>query len=128
MILRRQLLAAAAALALSATAASAMEPYSKAAFDQMMASGEPVLVHVHASWCPVCKAQEPTLSSLATDPATKAARQVRVDFDKDKDFLAAHKVGSQSVILVFKGGRETGRIAGQSRMDAVKPVVVAGLK
>jgi thiol-disulfide isomerase/thioredoxin len=127
-MIRRQFLAATAALFLAIPAASAMEPYSKAAFDRMIASGEPVLVHVHASWCPVCKAQEPTLSSLATDPATKAARQVRVDFDKDKDFLAAHKVGSQSVILVFKGGRETGRIAGQSRMDAVKPVVVAGLK
>lgn len=128
MINRRQIFAAATALVLSASAASAMDAYSKAAFDQMIASGQPVLVHVHATWCPVCKAQEPTLSSLATDPETRAAKQVRVDFDKDKDFLAAHKVGSQSVILVFKGGKETARIAGQSRMDAVKPVVVAGLK
>jgi thioredoxin-like negative regulator of GroEL len=127
-MIRRQFLAAAAALVLTAPAAMAMETYSKAVFDQMMASGQPVVVHVHAAWCPVCKAQEPTLASLARDEATRGAKQVRVDFDKDKDFLRAHNVPSQSVILVFKGGKETGRVAGRSKMDEVKPVIVAGLR
>jgi thioredoxin 1 len=120
--------AAALATAVAAAPAFAMETYTKASFDRLMAAGQPVIVHVHATWCPVCKAQEPTLATLARDEATRGATQVRVDFDKDKEFLRANNVPSQSVILVFKGGKETGRIAGKSRMDEVKPVVVAAIR
>jgi thioredoxin 1 len=128
MIQRRAFMMASAGLLLGMSTAMAMEPYSKASFDQMLASGQPMIVHVHATWCPVCKAQEPTLAALANDPETRGAKQIRVDFDKDKAFLAQFNVPSQSVILVFKGGKETGRVAGQSQMAAVKPALVTALR
>lgn len=86
--------------------------YDAASFKALLASGAPIIVHVHAVWCPTCKAQMPTLLEMAADPAFGAVKFVRVDFDQDLDFLKAYRVPSQSFILVMKGGKEVTRFAG----------------
>lgn len=118
---RRSLLAAAAALSLSFAVPPAiggeLKPYEADNFPKVVAAG-PVIVHVHADWCPVCKVQRPTLASLANDPKLAKVSFVVVNFDKDKDFLKANKVANQSVIVVFKGGKEVARLSGVT--DAAK--------
>src|SRR5262245_23947228 len=112
---RRELLAGAAlvvtALA-SPTWAGALHRYEPRSFEQTLASGRPILVHVYASWCPVCRAQSPVLETLAKDKAFEGVKFVTVDFDKDKEFLRAHRVPTQSIILAFKNGQEVARIIG----------------
>ena len=71
-----------AAMALP-TWASAQERYELRSFEEALASG-PVVVHVYAAWCPVCRTQKPALAALAKDQALAAARFVTVDFDKDR--------------------------------------------
>src|SRR5262245_5814858 len=92
-----------AAMALP-TWASAQERYEPQSFEAALASG-PVVVHVYADWCPVCRAQKPVLGALAKDQGLAAVKFVAVDFDKDKQFLRTYRVANQSVILVFKNGQ-----------------------
>jgi thiol-disulfide isomerase/thioredoxin len=127
MVTRRVALALAASLVLLGPAA-AIDAYDKAKFDEALKSGAPLVVHVHADWCPVCRRQEPILKSLSTDSATSGARQFVVNFDKEKAFLTANNVPSQSVILVFKGGKETARLAGETDAAKIKSTIVAGIK
>lgn len=103
-----------ATLILVVTAFSALaggvKSYDAASFDKAIADGKSVIVHVHADWCPTCKRQQPTIKSLSADPDLSAVEFVEVNFDKHKDFLKANRVPSQSVILIFKGGKEVGRL------------------
>jgi thioredoxin-like negative regulator of GroEL len=97
--------------AFSANAAD-IRPYEAARFEKAVASGNTVIAHVHADWCPVCKRQQNALAPLADGPLDGKADFFRVDFDSDNDFLQAHRVPSQSVIIIFKGGKEVDRLVG----------------
>ena len=112
---RRSVLAGVASLgvaaALAPAASAEIKPYAPDALAKAVAAGI-VVVHVHADWCPVCKVQVPTLTAMSNDPKLAKVAFIKVDFDKDKDFLRANKVANQSVIVVFKGGKEVTRLNG----------------
>lgn len=104
-------LAAVAAIGISpAFAGTAFSPYDKTKLDAFIKSGAPVVVHVHAEWCPVCRRQVMVLDELFNDPALAKIEVVRVNYDKDRDFVSGYKVKRQANILVFKGGKEVSRI------------------
>lgn len=98
--------------------------YAPAAFAEAQSAGKPVVVHVHAPWCPTCKAQLPTLDELRQDAALKNAVFLRVDFDSQKDFLRAHRVTSQSTVLVFRGGKEAARSVADTNRDRLRALVL----
>lgn len=127
---RRALLAAAAsvgiALAIAPATAAGLKPYDAKAFKGAVDAG-PVVVHVFADWCPVCKVQQPTLASLSTDARLAKVQFISVNFDRDKDFLKANKVANQSVILVFKGGKEVARISGTTDAGRIRDGVMKAL-
>ena len=68
MISRRNLIAAGilGTTLLIAPAAFAAETiaYTPAAFDAAQKAGRSILVEIHATWCPTCKAQTPILAEL----------------------------------------------------------------
>ena len=92
MILTRRLLngaTVAAALAVAgllspASARYATVPFTTEAFKAAQAAGSPILVEIHADWCPTCKAQKPILDKLTADPKFKDLKIFRVDFDCDE--------------------------------------------
>jgi thiol-disulfide isomerase/thioredoxin len=88
------------------------QAFTQSQFDSLMKKGKPVIVHVHASWCPTCKAQNPVLDSEMKSPTYKDVTFLEVDFDSQKDVLKAFNVSTQSTILVFKQGKELGRSTG----------------
>lgn len=94
----------------SATA-SGFAKYEADSFRKLLASGAPIVVHVHADWCPVCRAQLPVMERVLKGASYKSVRAIRVDFDRDKSFLADYKVVRQSTILIFKGGKEVARLS-----------------
>jgi thiol-disulfide isomerase/thioredoxin len=119
MSLSRRSLLAVSGLALTAglfSAAAALPPgfgdYTKEKFEAALKSPKPVLVHVHADWCPVCVRQERAFKELSESADFKKFAAIQVNFDMDTDFRKTHNVNNQSVILVFKGGKEAGRIGG----------------
>ena len=112
MISRRSiLLTAVTALALLHTgAASAFEfkAYDQAVVDKAIATGKPVVVHVFAPWCLQCRAQEAILDRLSSDKAYDVASYFRVDYDNQKDVVAALGV-PRSTLITYKGGTEVER-------------------
>lgn len=116
---RRGLLAGLALLASLAQAAAAEKPFSQDAFAAAQQAGKSIVVHVFASWCPTCRAQEPILKKLESDPKFSGVEAFRVDFDGQKDAVKALKARSQSAILVFKGATEVGRSVGETDEKAI---------
>src|SRR5262245_59275601 len=96
----------------SPTWAGAQDRLEPRSFEEALTSGGRIVLHVYAGWCPVCRAQKPVLEALAKDRAFQGVKFVTVDFDKDKEFLRAHRVGHQSVILAFKNSQEVVRLVG----------------
>jgi len=81
--------------------------------------GKPILVVIHADWCPTCRAQAPIISELLGMPEYKSLNALRVDFDGQKDVVKAFKVTMQSTLIVYKGGKEVGRSTGDTRKDSI---------
>lgn len=94
--------------------ASVFGKYDGGSFRKLLASGNPVVVHVHADWCTVCRAQLPVMERVLSEPSYKNVRAIRVNFDSEKQFLTDFKVVRQSTIIVFKGGKEVSRLSYES--------------
>lgn len=86
--------------------------FDSKAFEAAQAANKPILVEVHAPWCPTCKAQAPILQKLTADPKFKDLQVFVVDFDTRKDVLRQFNVRQQSTLIVFKGKSEQGRSVG----------------
>ena len=108
-----------AGLFFSAAAWAAGNPYDQAGFDAAQAAGKPILVEIHANWCPTCRAQEPIISELLREPKHAGFVVLRVDFDNQKDVAKRFRAQYQSTLIVFKGEKEVARSTGETRKDAI---------
>jgi thioredoxin 1 len=115
------------AFVLSATGALAFagpsEPYTQKRFDELAAQGKPALVAVHADWCPTCKAQKPILGELMGRPEFRDVTELVVNFDAQKPVVQKFKVGMQSTLIAFKGGKEVGRSVGDTTRSGIEGLV-----
>jgi thioredoxin-like negative regulator of GroEL len=111
--------AAIALCAVAALSSAAEQPYTKAAFDQAVSAGQPVIVDVQAPWCPTCKAQRPIVEALMKEPARRKVTLFRADFDTESALKRQLRVAQQSTFVVFKGGKEVGRSTGETRKEAI---------
>jgi len=130
MITRRFLLkaATAAAMLLSASAIAAEEqPFTRQAFLAAQSAGKPILVEIHASWCPTCAAQKPILGKLFADPKFKDLAVFRVDFDGQKDEVRNFKARIQSTLITFKGREEIARSVGDTNPDSIADLLALAL-
>ena len=100
-------------------AAGGAVPFTAEAFKAAQAAGSPVLVEIHADWCPTCKAQTPILEKLTADPKFKDLKVFRVDFDAMKAVVKDFKAQSQSTLIVFKGTAERGRSVGDTKQASI---------
>lgn len=58
--------------------------FDAAAFEAAQAAGKPILVEVHADWCPVCAKQKPITGKLLSRPEFRTYSSFTVDFDGQK--------------------------------------------
>lgn len=72
-------------------------------FNDLIKSGQPVLVDFFAEWCGPCKALAPTLVDVAAEVDGKA-RIIKVDIDKNPAAAAAYNVRSVPTLILFKDG------------------------
>lgn len=101
--------------------------YTAAAFDAAQQAGKPILVVVHASWCPTCRAQAPILSQLESEAKYVGLVVFHVDFDAQKDALKRFGVRKQSTLIAFKGATETARSVGDTDARSIAALVATTL-
>jgi len=104
-----------------------LKPFSQAELATIQQQGKPVVVHFHADWCSTCVAQSKTLDTLRSDPQLTTLTVLIADYDKEKDLRKSMKVRSQSVMVIFKGPQEVGRLAGQTRAEDIKAAFLKAL-
>jgi thioredoxin 1 len=97
--------------------------FTPAAFKAAQDAGRPILVEVHAVWCPVCAKQKPILAKLTAEPAFRGLAVFRVDFDSQKDIVRDFKVPMQSALIVFHGGAEKGRSIGDTNEASIRALL-----
>ena len=107
---------------LGGQSAMAAEPqhYTQQAFDQFAAAGAPMIVFVHAAWCPVCAVQKPVVDNFSKSDAYKNVKVLVVDFDTQKKVLREFKVSRQSTLIAFRGKKEVGRLVGTTQKDLIE--------
>jgi len=95
-------------------------------FDELVlgASG-PVLVDFTATWCSPCKLQAAILDGLAE--GSLGAAIVKVDTDECPELAARYGVRGMPTLVVFHGGKETGRRLGLTREAGVRALVNASV-
>jgi thioredoxin 1 len=101
------------------SALAANIPFDQANFNQLLTQGKPVVLHIHAVWCPTCRAQQEVLDELMPTEEFKNLPVLRVDFDKEKSILRKYKVRNQSTFIVFKNGKEIYRSTGVTDKSAI---------
>jgi thioredoxin-like negative regulator of GroEL len=111
--------ALAVAAPLAPSWASSAIPFSAEAFKAAQASGSPILVEIHADWCPTCKAQNPILDRLTSASKFKDLKIFRVDFDAQKAVVKEFGAQMQSTLIVFKGAAEQGRSVGDTKEASI---------
>jgi thioredoxin len=118
--MRKVFLAAFASMALFASAALAAEPipFTAASFAAAQQADKPILVHIHADWCPICARQRQILGRLEAMPAFENLVVFNVDFDGQKDVVREFGARRQGTLIVFRDGAEKGRAV--SETDPVK--------
>ena len=126
MLTRRTILIAslvAGAFTMSSALAETVPTFDAKAFADAQKAGKPILVAIHASWCPTCKAQAPILSELRADPKFKNLAYFVIDFDSQKDLVNRFGARMQSTLIVFKGDKEEGRSVGDTKRDSIYALV-----
>jgi len=95
---------------MTSAAQAAERPYSAAAFAELQQQGKPILVFVHAPWCPTCQKQEYILGQLQQQEEFQPITILRVDFDTQKSVVHSYAVKYQSTLIAIRGGDEVGRL------------------
>jgi thioredoxin 1 len=116
-----------ALLACAAPASAASQNFTQEAFAAAQKAGKPIIVHVYAPWCPTCRAQEPAMQRVESDPNYAGVAMFRVDFDSQKNALKTLKANRQSTIIVFKGDKEVGRSIGVTDPGAISALAAKAL-
>ena len=112
------------ASAVSGANAFEFKSYDGAAVQQAIASGKPVVVHVYASWCLQCRAQETILGRLEGETTYDGVSFFRVDYDKQKDVVKA--LGApRSTLIAYKGGAEVSKMSWGTSTESVVGVLNA---
>lgn len=103
-----------------------IQPYSPAALDAAQKAGQPVALHFHANWCPTCRAQEKVFNGFKPD-ASLALPLLVVDYDLERALKQKLGVRTQSTLIVYRGNRETARLAGETDPGKLKAALRSAL-
>lgn len=96
---------------------------SSAQFEEkVLKSDVPVLIDFWAPWCGPCKAIGPTIEQLATEYEGKA-KIFKVDVDENPDLAQQYNIMSIPALLLFKDGKEAGKIVGHAAKPKIADLI-----
>ncbi|WP_068077680.1 thioredoxin family protein [Novosphingobium lentum] len=85
-------------------------PFEQASFAAAQAANKPILLEVHAWWCPTCASQSRTIEAALADPRNRDLVVFRINYDKQKPQWQAFGVHKQGTLIAYRGRHETGRL------------------
>jgi thioredoxin 1 len=109
------------------SANAAEVPFTQKTFEELRGAGQPVVLHVYAVWCTICKAQEQIVTPLLSTQEFKPLTLLKADFDREKDLLKALNVSDRSTFVAFKSGREVGRSTGDLNKESITALLRSAL-
>ena len=107
--------------------AATEQAFSAQAFKAAQDAGKPILVEIHADWCPTCKAQQPILNKLSGETAFSNVVRLKVDFDTQKDLLKQFNARMQSTLVLYKGKTEIARSVGETDESRIRTMLQKAL-
>jgi thioredoxin 1 len=103
-------------------ASSKIHTVNELNFDELvLAAKGPVLVDFTAAWCGPCKAQSKILDQVVEKTAEVVIGTV--DVDECPDLAARFGVRGMPTLLLFQGGKETGRRLGLTSEQGIRALV-----
>lgn len=93
-------------------------------FNEGIRSGV-TLVDFYADWCGPCRMLTPVLEELAADIAG-TAEIAKIDIDRAQRVASTFQVTSIPTLILFKDGKEIGRLVGLRDKDTIKDFILAG--
>ncbi|MDO6683486.1 MULTISPECIES: thioredoxin family protein [unclassified Oceanobacter] len=103
-----------------ATAAEGLfEPFTQERFEALVEQQAPVLVDIHAVWCPTCKLQGEVLSAFQKEHAQCDLTILQVDFDDQKEWVRHFKAPRQSTFVLYTGGERSWFSVAETRQNVI---------
>lgn len=100
-----------------------VKEFTDSNFDQeVLKSGEPVLVDFWAPWCGPCRKLAPVIDELAGEFAG-TVKVGKLNIDENGEAAQKYGVHSIPTLLVFKGGRVVQQIVGLQSKQRLQEVL-----
>lgn len=87
-------------------------------FNEIINSGQPVLVDFFATWCGPCKAVSPIVEAVGKQVQGKA-RVLKIDVDKNPQLAATLNIRSVPTLAIYKNGQIVWRQSGGMDMQSL---------
>lgn len=81
-----------------------------------------VLVDFYADWCGPCRMMNPVLEALSVEMKGKCV-VAKLDIEKAQQVVASFEVTSIPTLILFKNGKEVGRVVGVKDADDLKKFI-----
>ena len=73
-------------------------------FQEIINSGQPVLIDFYATWCGPCKAMSPIIEGIGKEVKGQA-RVLKVDVDKNQALASSLQIQAVPTLAIFKNGK-----------------------
>lgn len=95
-------------------------------FNDVISSGQLVLVDFYATWCGPCKAMHPVLQELKQRLGDQI-RILKIDVDRYQNTAAQYQIQSVPTLMLFRNGQALWRQSGALPLPALLEQVKAHL-
>ena len=95
-------------LSTSAFAGGVMQ-FTEDGFKQLQQQNAEILIDVYATWCPTCRKQGKVIKAFFKEHPESELTVLKVDYDKQKEWVKHFKAFRQSTLIRYKGDKEIGR-------------------
>jgi len=95
---------------------------SEAQLDEIVSTGDVVLVDFYADWCGPCKMLEPVVERLAAETDGTVAK---VDVDANQQLASAYNVRGGPTLVLFADGEQVEEIVGVQPEDQLRSLVTS---
>ena len=90
--------------------------------NDIIKSGQLILVDFYATWCGPCKTMHPILEQLKDDLGDKI-RIIKIDVDKNEAVSMQYRIQSVPTFMLFKNGEAVWRQSGTIRLNDLKALI-----